>query len=152
MSGVTSHTCIPFSAGRASQLALPTDCLQVLLRELSRDVVELLRALVGSTSFPTIPTDRLAAAFGKTSLALGSARRAAVALGENGRGSVGGDGKSGDASSSSLTGHGLGGIGRGGSDKNPSLNSMPWEETVASALLPVRTDKYTNGKVEFGLF
>jgi hypothetical protein len=96
--------------------------LQVLLRELSRDAVELLRALVGSTSFPTIPADKMAGIAGRNAHALGAARRALAQ--QQQRPDSANERTSATASPA-----------KGGKD---SLNSVNWTTTVAHALLPVR--------------
>lgn len=92
--------------------------VQVLLRELSRDVLEVLRAFAGSTSFPTIPTEQLQA-LDPTSPLLGAIHRVKAASGR----AADGDTMEAPAPDRPVA---------------VSLNSMPWERTIAHALTPVR--------------
>eukprot|EP00892_Ulva_mutabilis_P010672 jgi/Ulvmu1/7978/UM004_0211.1 len=89
---------------------------EVLLRELSRDVLEVLRAFAGSTSFPTIPTDQLQALDAASPL-LGAMHRVRA------------------MSARTLD---EGSMEAPAADKAPSvsLNSIPWDRTVAHALTP----------------
>ena len=104
----------------------------MLVRELSRDTVELLRAVVGSTSFPNIPPARLAALSGTNSAAFGSARRTRNATGRIALRVQ----RESPSDSPVLSPR----EGRGAADSKggPPLNSIAWDRTVASALLPVR--------------
>jgi hypothetical protein len=106
--------------------------MQVLLRELSRDIVELLRAFVGSTSFPSIPAHQLAKLGWATPYSFGAARR--------GRGLAAQLAVDVDASDSPLHSpksherHSKAAEGK----NDPPLNSIAWGQTAACALLEVR--------------
>ena len=108
-------------------------CVQVLLRELARDVLELLRAIVGSTSFPSIPSGQLAALTSSNPYAFGSARtrRSAAARIAALQTSSPTDSP---AHSPRASDRGT----KGPEPKGASLNSIAWEQTIAHALLPVR--------------
>lgn len=95
--------------------------MQVLLRELSRDMLEAIRALFGSTSFPSIPPGRLQLlstaspnAFGTIQRLRAANLRAATVMNDS--------------------------IPAEGAEKQPvsSYNSIPWDQTVAHALMAVR--------------
>ena len=107
--------------------------LQVLLRELTRDVIELLRVFVGSTSFPTIPASQLATlsatkAHGFSNARKGRSATARIAALHASSGSpADSPGHSPRRGEKAADGKG-----------HPSLNSVPWEQTMACALLPVR--------------
>ena len=105
----------------------------MLLRELARDVVELLRVFVGSTSFPSVPAAQLASlgstnphAFSTPRRVRGAPPRLAALLQASAE-SPGHSPRGSDRSSRPADGKG-----------GPPLNSVPWEQTMACALLPVR--------------
>lgn len=92
--------------------------VQVLLRELSRDVLEVLRAFAGSTSFPTIPAEQLQALDAASPL-LGAINRVRALAPRSGAAEP----AAAPAPDKSAT---------------VSLNSVPWDRTIAHALTPVR--------------
>jgi hypothetical protein len=110
---------VPHSTAAQGCLRRLLGCVQVLLRELSRDVLEAVRVLFGSTSFPTIPPDRMQLlsasspnAFGPVQRLRAANLRAAAAAAEDAPVDAPGD-------------------------KSP-YGSVPWDQTVAHALLAVR--------------
>lgn len=109
--------------------------MQVLLRELSRDVTELLRAFVGSTSFPSVPAHQLAKLGCTNPYAFGAARRAHCSAAQ-----VAAQIAVDDPSDSPLQSprpydqHGK----SAESKSDPPLNSIAWNQTAACALLDVR--------------
>jgi hypothetical protein len=94
--------------------------VQVLLRELSRDTLEAVRALFGSTSFPSIPANRLQLLSTLSPNAFGTVQRLRAA---NMRAAA--------AANESIPAE---------AEKQPatSCNSIPWDQTVAHALMVVR--------------
>jgi hypothetical protein len=106
---------------------------QVLVRELSRDVLELLRALVGSTSFPSIPSAQLASLSASNPHAFGTARtRRSAAARVAALQAISPSDSPAHSPRASERGA------KGPDAKGASLNSIAWEQTVAHALLPVR--------------
>jgi hypothetical protein len=109
----------------------------VLLRELSRDVLELLRTFVGSTSFPSIPASQLASlsaanpnAFGSTKRVRNATARIAAAV----------QSQTSPHDSPTLSARASDRNGKGSDLKGgPPLNSVAWEQTAACALMPVRS-------------
>jgi hypothetical protein len=93
--------------------------LQVLLRELSRDMLEAVRALFGSTSFPSIPVGRLQSLSTSNPNAFGAVQRLRAA---SIRAATVNDSNGGEDA-----------------EKHPatSYNSIPWDQTVAHALMAV---------------
>ena len=104
--------------------------MQVLVRELSRDTLELLRALFGSTSFPVIPAAQLSALSASNPNAFSAAqrRRGGPARGAAQPGSAGAHAQGGAAD------------GPGGGKPAASLQSVPCGSTAACALLQVQPD------------
>lgn len=94
--------------------------MQVLLRELSRDVLEAIRALFGSTSFPSIPPGRLHSLSASSPNAFGTVQRLRAA---NMRAAA--------AANDSIPAEVV------EKQSFSSYNSMPWDQTVAHALMPV---------------
>lgn len=100
------------------QLSCDVLRVQVLLRELSRDVLEAVRALFGSTSFPSIPAARLQHLSTSSPNAFGTLQRLRAA---NMRAAAN-DSTSADGAEK---------------QSGASCSSMPWEQTVAHSLMAV---------------
>lgn len=121
-------------------LTLPTCThLQVLVRELSRDALELLRALFGSTSTPSIPAAQLSALSSSNPNAFGAAQRQRGGFGER-------------AALQPVQPDGVGGHGKlnllsddNGGKPGSTLQSIPWGRTAACALLQARAALHDGG-------